>query len=343
MPLHRLVTFILTIFLIVPLSANDDAWISNTIELTINTRFQQALDLLKKRASLMPDDYRTHFYIAATINSQMTHFENSDGADLFDKSIDRTIELIDRELAEMDTLPSKNRAILFFFKGSALGYRAYYQGRNSDWLAAVSNGVKSVGYLNDALAADSTLYGAYLGIGVYKYWRYSRLKFISWLPFIPDDRDQGITMIKKAIACDSLSRYMAMHQLVYILLDYDKMDEAIYYADIVVRKYPDSQFMWWANAHAYFKSKQYAQAESAYLKLYTMISADPYRNDSHLLKCDWKLATIYFEQSDYSRCRQRCENLVQAAKRMDLTNEDRALLDLADERIEECRHRLSKE
>ena len=70
---------------------------------------------------------------------------------------------------------------------------------------------------------------------------------------------------------------MAMHQLVYILLDYGKYEEAIQFAEKIVNKYPESQFMWWANAHAYYKNGNYQKAKSSYLTLYDLIIADDQR------------------------------------------------------------------
>ncbi len=58
-----------------------DAWIDSTIEYTINTKFDKALSVIERQLQINPDDYRAHFYLAATLNSRMTHFENQDDAE----------------------------------------------------------------------------------------------------------------------------------------------------------------------------------------------------------------------------------------------------------------------
>ncbi len=319
-----------------------DRWIKETIELTINTDFEGALRVAQNEIDIDPENYRAWFYIAATYNSKMTHFENDIGVEQFDKAIDKTIDLINFQFDNNESLNDSTRAQLLFYMGSAYGYRAYLQGRQGLYLAAISNGLKSVGYLNESLEYDSNLYGAYLGIGVYKYWRYSRLNFISWLPFVPDDREEGIAMINIAIANDSLSKYMAMHQLVYILLDYGKFDEALKFGKIIVEKYPQSQFMWWANAHAYFKSEKYKEAEKSYEYLYQLIRQDKNRNVTHLIKCQYKMALTAQHLNNSRLCNQRCENLLEYAGREDLTDDARDILSDTEDLWEECQEQLKE-
>jgi len=313
-----------------------DSWIKKTIDLTINTSFDEALHTIREQIKKDSTDYRAWFYLAATYNSRMTHFENQADLTAFDQAIERTVSLVENELDNGTDIPDSVKAQLFFYLGSAYGYRAYVQGRAGQFIGAVSNGIKSIGYLNDSLEKDSTLYGAYLGIGVYKYWRYSRLGFISWLPVIPDDREQGIAMIKVAVANDSLSRYMAMHQLIYILLDYGKTTEALKYARLVVQKYPESQFMWWANAHAYYKQGDLRQAENSYRHLYRLIKDDKHKNINHLLKCQYRRAEIARQLNEYDQCIDYCETILNYSQKSDLNDDAREILSEAEDMRIEC-------
>jgi tetratricopeptide (TPR) repeat protein len=182
------------------------------------------------------------------------------------------------------------------------------------------------------------MYGAYLGIGVYKYWRYSRLKVLSWLPFVPDDRDEGIRMILYAITHDPLSRYMAMHQLVYILLDYEKTKEALFFAEKLIRKYPESQFMYWAYAHACYKNELYQKAADAYQKLKQLIHNDKKGNLSHLLRCEYKLAMIDFELNNFSGCIEKCQRIIELSEEMSfLTENGQETVSQTRELAEKCR------
>ncbi len=286
-------------------------WIKTGITYIINTDFERALKLYRDEINIRPQDYRAHFYLAAALNSRMVHFEDQDGQNQFDQAIDRTIELIQQQLHSETLRDSVKLSQYWFYLGSAYGYRAYNQGSNGKWFAALSNGLKAADYLQKAINEDSTLYDAYLGIGTYKYWRRSKLSFISWLPFFPDAREKGIQMIKKTADSDCLSRDLARHQLVYILLDYGWNEEAITYGRELVEDYPQSQFMRWALAHAYYKSNKYQAAEKEYLYLAELIKNDPQHNPNHLLNCKYKLAIIYWALNDYTQCQQQCAAIIE--------------------------------
>jgi tetratricopeptide (TPR) repeat protein len=320
--------------------AENNGWIQETVTHTINTNFEKALGIVRQKIEADSNDYRAQFYLAATLNSKMTHYENQEGAESFQKAIDKTLNLVEKQLENDKIMDDSVKAELFFYEGSAYGYRAFFQGNHGNFIGAVTNGLKSVGSLNQTLEIDSTLYGAYLGIGVYKYWRYSRLKYLSWLPFVPDERDQGIAMIKLAIACDSLSRYMAMHQLVYILLDYEEYNEAIQFAEKIVEKYPESQFMWWANAHAYFKKGDYSAAKTSYLTLYDLILKDKKRNVSHLLKCKFKLAVIYKELNEFEECKKQCSSIIELSEKVELNDNSDEVVTRTTELLQDCEYQL---
>jgi tetratricopeptide (TPR) repeat protein len=318
----------------------DTAWITTGIDLTINNKFDQALAHFQKEMQSNDKDYRVYFYVAATLNSKMTHFETWGEDDAFEKMIEKTIDLIELQLSDEESILDSDRAMLLFYLGSAYGYRAYHNGQLGKWFPALSNGIKASKLLNQAIEIDSTLYDAYLGIGTYKYWRYSKLKFISWLPFIPDDRKEGIEMIKKAISHSSYSKYMAMHQLVYILLDYGYKQEALSYAEELVQIYPNSQFMWWAKAHAHFKNRNFGQAEIAYLKLCQLIENDEKSNPSHLLSCKLKLALIHFETKNYTACHTQCSELLLFSEKINLKENDEKYIKRARNLLDRCEENL---
>ena len=319
----------------------DTDWIDFGIELTINNKFAKALDHFQQQIDKRPFDYKSHFYLAATLNAKMTHFENRIGEARFKITIRKVMELADSCLQNEDKINSSQKATVLSYLGSAYGYQAYHDGQVGNWYSAISNGINSAKYLNQAIEIDSTMYDAYLGIGTYKYWRYSKLQFISWLPFIPDEREEGIEMIKNAISKSRYSKYTAMHQLIYILLDYGKTNEAIIYAEKIMEKYPHSQFMWWAAAHAFFKHRDYRRAELAYLHLYQLLESDKNVNTSHLLNCMFKLAFIYMEIGSYSDCYNQCNKIISLAEMKRIPEKDMDKLDEAREMLIECGKNLS--
>jgi tetratricopeptide (TPR) repeat protein len=311
-------------------------WISEGIELTINNKFDEAVKVFREACTNDPDDYRPYFYLAATLDSKMTHYENDADAENFNAAIDSVIKRVESEMEHA----SSKKAELVFYLGSAYGYRAYFLGRRGNWYHALANGKKATALLQQSIAMDSTLSDAYLGIGTYKYWLYSKLRFITWLPFIPDDREEGIGMIKKTIAMNARSKYMAMHQLVYILTDYNRANEAVSYADTLLKRYPNSQFMLWAAAHAYQKSNNLNHASSVYKKLSRLLADDPAPNPSHLIRCSYKLADIYVRQSRYEACFEECTRILHVSKTMTIPKKDKDIIGKIYKLRETCKNKI---
>ena len=263
-------------------------WIGRCIDLAINSRFNQAESLLTTRLDDGDSSLDVYFYYASVLNSRMTHFENNDYQKEFYKALDRVIEKGERLLN--DDTNDFSRAQILFYMGSAYGYLGFYQGQIGEWFSAVRNGSKAHKFLLQAVQTDSTIWDAYLGLGAYKYWLSTK---VNWIPFIPDEREEGIALVKKAIQHHPHSRFMAMHQLVYILLDYGDFDQAEMVASTLVKNYPESQFMYWAYSHVYMKKRDYNQAIAAYKKLLQLIEADDSANPNHRITCLARLADMY--------------------------------------------------
>ena len=303
-----IIIIIPVLIIILPDFARSSDWIQQTIDLTINTRFDSAESIIDERFSIGDSSLPVYFYYASILNSKMTHYENDQEMDRFieilNKIIDDATYLIDGSVLADD----EDRAKLYFYRGSAYGYLAYSQGKSGQWFKALDNGLASITDLEESVLIDTTLYDAYLGIGVYHYWRSTKLKYILWLPFVPDMREEGIDQIKLAIEKGKYSAGMGMHQLIYILVDYGQFDEAILYAEKVIDIYPKSQFMRWAHAHVYYKRHEYDKAIQSYFKLFELIKTDEQSNYSHWLFCHTRLAEIYFKQKQY-------ESAIRYAKR----------------------------
>ncbi len=285
-------------------------WVDENIELTINGKFNQALLLLDQKIQKDSTRYEAYFYLAATLNSKMTHFENFKFEEEFLSAIDKTIFLINLKQKENIELSDSLKAQYLFYLGSSYGYRGYFEGRKGNWYSALSDGMKAIDLLEQAVDLDSTLFKAYLGIGTYDYWSSSKIKFALWIPFISDNRERGIEMIRKSLIEEGPARYMAMHQLVYILLDYGRYKGALIYAETIIKEYPESQFMWWAYSHVHYKMRNYDKAIAAYKVLLGLIQKDIEANPAHIIKCNLKIAQLYYESSNYLECITHCNNIL---------------------------------
>ncbi|MCB0283268.1 MAG: hypothetical protein KDF60_11860 [Calditrichaeota bacterium] len=290
--------FILVLLGFLQVNAGD--WIKESIDLTINSRFDAAQQLLQKRMDNGDSSLAVYFYYASVLNSKMTHFENQIDEQPFFDALNRVIDKGEKQLDHND-LTDKKAAEICFFIGSSYGYLGFYEGKTGQWFSALSNGENAYNYLKKAVDLDSTIWDAYLGLGAYKYWVSTKIR---WIPFVPDDRDEGIRLIMKTIRHNAHSKYMAIHQLIYILLDYGRFEEAADWAGLVVAEYPESPFMRWAHSHVYMKMKDYPKAIASYKTLLQLIKNDPNSNENHRITCMARLADMYARSDS---CKQAIE------------------------------------
>jgi hypothetical protein len=331
MAIFRYFIFLFLVLNQICLSQNKD-WIEQSIDYTINTQFSKAESLLTNRIQNGDTSLAVYFYYASVLNSKMTHFEYKEESQSFYNALQHIITHGEQQLDKY-ILYNDEKVKTLFYLGSAYGYLAFYQGQIGEWFSAVKNGSKAAGYLEDAVDIDSTLWDAYLGLGTYKYWRSTK---IDWIPFIPDQREEGIELIKKTISHDSYSKYLAMHQLVYILLDFGQFDQAQVLAEEIVKAYPESAFMRWAHSHVFMKKKDLPKAIASYKTLLKLIDKDPNANPNHKVTCLGRLADMYARADS-------CEQVFQIQKKlsssiyMEIVEENEEVQKLMAEISERCK------
>jgi len=132
-------TFILLVsYSVYPLpAAKQNDWITQSIDLTINTRFTEAESLLMQKIAVGDSTAEVYFFLVSVLNSKMTHFENKADETAFYQAIDKVIEKTERNLSESKSNDLLSNARQLFYRGSAYGYRAFYQGQCGNWLDAL--------------------------------------------------------------------------------------------------------------------------------------------------------------------------------------------------------------
>ncbi len=298
-------------------------WIQQSVDLAVNNRFTEAESLLTQRIAQTDSSAEAWFYYASVLNSKMNYYENTIDARPYLKTLHTLVRKSEALLSAAKGDNRLLRARALFYRGSAYGYLAFYEGKTGSYLSALSNGLSSINDLEEAVRLDSTLYDAYLGIGAYQYWRSTKFRHLFWVPFVDDLRLQGIANIRKAIRKSRYSRYLAMHQMIYVLTNYGEMDEALQYARQAVAAFPKSVFMRWAFAHTLYKRHEYPQALQAFEQLVRLLQTTAERNPSHLVECYTKMAEIYLKSNQPVKSKQMARSALEQAKGKVLSEEGR--------------------
>lgn len=280
--------------------------IEEGIRLTILQRFEEAMAKFDSLKFVENNPTQRFFYQAATLQAQMMDREDYSLEDQFMRLIDQTITAADSLLKHDD-----DRAWACFYKGSALSYKGYYLAQRKRYLPALRSVIPGIKLLEEAISLDSTIYEAYLGVGSYKYWRTRMMRFLHWLPFFPDQRQEGIAMIHKAIEQGRLARPVAISELIWIEIDRHNWPVAISYAKQALQEYPGSRFFLWGLAEAYFRGGCLHQAIKIYQQLLKSYQREKNYNHYNDVICYYRLAQCHHLLREYQTSHQYCQMILE--------------------------------
>ncbi|UCF65514.1 MAG: hypothetical protein JSW33_06690 [bacterium] len=266
------------------------------IELTLNNQFEQADQLYQDIIDSLPHYPAGYFYKGATMQAEMLDAENFQNKQAFYTLMNKTIQIAD----SLDRLGEDN-AWIYFYKGSAYLYRSFLKMKDGNWYAAYQDARKGVKTLEAAVQKDSTLYDAYLGIGSYKYWKSAKAKFLLWLPFISDQREQGMELVSEAIQKGLFIEVVGKDQLVWILMDYGDIRQALILARENHQSYPTSRFLKWTLASAAFYAGEWPLSEKLYDELLLEVRQLPVNNGFNEVDCLVRLAEIARENESWDK------------------------------------------
>lgn len=267
------------------LDARSDSLIKTGIELSIQHDYSQAESIFRKLIEAYPDHPIGYFFMAATLQSKMMDYES----DRWSKDFHRYIRLA------IDTAESSNNRDLWamFYHGSALCYLAFYEGRNGDYLKAINHGFSGIAILKKIVKIAPEFHDAYFGIGSYQYWRSQKTRLLNWLPLISDDRAEGIELVRRTVEHSRYTRYVAMNELIWILLDAGQADDAYQWALHGLKQFPQSRFFLWGAAKSAFALEDYSSAAAHFQHLLAAIVNSSMDNDYNEFLCRLKLAQCF--------------------------------------------------
>ena len=138
-----------------------DSLIRRGIDQTILSEFELADRAFQEVISRRPAHIVGYFYHAATFQSKMLDYETDLWEEDFQNAIDWAVQVGEKQLEA-----SEEDAIVAFYLGSTYMYKALHQGKKGALVPAFLSARKGMGYLETAVAQDSTLYDREFSIKV---------------------------------------------------------------------------------------------------------------------------------------------------------------------------------
>jgi len=269
--------------------AKTDSLILSGIELSIQHDYSKAESIFLRLIKDYPDHPIGYFFMAATIQSKMIDYESDQWSQDFYQYIRLAIHCAEKN----KFMKQEHDFWSMFYHGSALCYLAFYEGRNGDYLSAIRLGLSGISILKEIIKRNPGFYDGYFGIGSYKYWRSQKTKYLNWLPFISDDREEGIDMVRQTIEKGKYTQHAAMNELIWILLDSGKADEAYSWALRGLKEFPQSRFFLWGAAKSSLTLENYSVAVIYFQQLLDSIIKAQFDNYYNEYICRIKLAQCF--------------------------------------------------
>lgn len=253
-----------------------------------------AVDEFKKLIDLCPDKPIGYFYSCATLQNIMDDYRNYSYREEFNRFLNQAVKAGDEGKKK-----NEMTALDYLYYGGAIGFRGINEALTGDWFSGFVDGLKGRNNLVKALDIDSTLYDVYYGLGSYHFWRSLKSRSFWWLPFIGDNRQKGIDMIKLAIEKGKYSRQDAELALVRIWVENKEYDKAFNQINKLNKIYPDKPYLLWLYGRAQFETNNDSGAIQTYQKLLKVLVSSPYYNPAGEVECRYDLAQAYYSNKNF--------------------------------------------
>lgn len=320
-----------------PFSAYIDSLILSGMDLTINSQFDSAMSTFQRVVDFYPDHAVGYFYQAATLQSKMMDYETNLWEGHFFKLINKTIEIGINKVENGDDDPW-----ISFYLGSAHSYKGLYQAKNGGLIKGFISARKGIHHLKRAIEQDSSIYDAYLGLGSYMYWAGKYYKYLRWLPWIRDERDLGVSLVKKAVAKSTFSHWVGVNNLGWIEYDRGSYQSALQLFQYGLNHYPASRFFLWGFASATFSLEQYCDAIDVYNKLLESVRKEEINNGYNEAECHLKLLLAYYQLEDYHQCLFHCHSILNLDTEIKVMERLSEHIDQAEDYKKKCLNKLKE-
>ncbi|MCK5833249.1 hypothetical protein KAH81_06210 [bacterium] len=210
--------------------------IQSTIACRFDHRYAKADTIIDSLRLVFPNDPAPLFLKGSNLHDKMTHYEDYSEIFTMNCILDSAITLASENLVDPWN---------FWIIGSSLGYKAMAEIESGNYFSAYNTSREALDYLKTAMDSQETRADAALGAGGYYYWVSRSLGFLTYLPLVPDNREEGLELLRTAFTESHYSRDAAAHALVYIFCKSEEFDSARAYSCYIEEKYPSSLLPLW--------------------------------------------------------------------------------------------------
>ncbi len=298
----------------------------------LSGKYTQAEDEANRFIREHPDEPAGPLFKASILQYRFIDYDEYTRDDEYYGLLEKTVSL-SREKIKRDSGDLWAHYYLYAAHG-LIGARASVSGRLLYGIAKGRSGAKG---MLTIVKADTTFYDAFLMTGSYHFWKSVAIARLTWLPFISDEREQGIADVKKAISLGRLNGPLSRTVLLEMLLEYNPED-AVKLAEKIVQSYPDCRLFAWQLGEAYKRLQQYDAAVRIFTGIAESMREDEADDGSGELRCWWKLAVLSKSVGKNEECIYFCTKIIAFKNNNTVYRRQRERIDGAVNMIEELRN-----
>jgi tetratricopeptide (TPR) repeat protein len=269
--------------------AYQDLQIQNSLSYVYADSFSQAYQCLDSIIEKTPQFWPAVVIKAGIIYMEMTDDESYGRQQYFLSLIDSSTKALENHL---DTLPNDPWAL--FFAGTAYSYQAVWEGQHGSMFKTLSLGLKVGKYFGQASKVDTSFHDAYLGLGFFHYLRSAKLGILRSLPFVADQREQGIIELKKARSFGKYSKVTAALSLGWIYFDRKEYEKADSLVDSLIASGMTGRQIQWLKASICHSISDADGMIAAFSSIQDGLIKKGHQNNYNLVTCGYYLGLAYY-------------------------------------------------
>jgi tetratricopeptide (TPR) repeat protein len=275
-----------------------------SVDLVYQEDFDRALETAKRIVRRAPQRPAGYFFCAVVLDSWAGYYQSSDRENEFYRYCEQAIE---RGEAVLDRDPHDTWGT--FFVGGTEGLKGNYESRYERWITAFRNGWKGVSMLLELQERATGINDVNYGIGTYYYWRSAMTKVMFWLPGVEDKRAEGIERLRKSMNHGVYTRQASAANLLDILVNERRYQEAMALADSMLTRYPKALSFWWGKAQALYGLGKWRRATEQFKAILAKVESERLDNHYNAVRCHYWLARIRFAQGLYGKALAECNRM----------------------------------
>jgi tetratricopeptide (TPR) repeat protein len=267
-------------------------------DLILNREYDEALAYFKKLETEEPES------LTGTVGQlavwQVRMFENYDFRfeNEFLEVSNLNKEKINKVLENSESTPWQ-----LFLAGTSAGIRGFFLMRKGHPFQALGEAGLAEKTLKKVLQKDPSYADAYLGLGMYEYWRSVFTGRIKILPFFKDKRKEGIAQLEKAMREGRVAGALAQIATAFCFFEARNFNRGIPILKNLLQSYPESIVAKNLIAEFYAMKKNYHEA---HVILEEVLAKHP-----EISVAEYLQGNVYLQEGNWTEAKARYEKHLQ--------------------------------